>query len=442
MLNAAHTHFTVQLDGQIYYQEKTNNPLAGVPVARLMKGDAPLSPVLKVLDSAPSADKAEDKTDKDAALAHLQGYLAAYMADKIAVLIALSVPETFDFMGFDITEDEKAALRGITTAVYNNMGIVDRAAIQADIDKLTPESRRFLRTTKIRLGPVLAFQPDLNKPAAVRLRAVLYALYHGLDFPVSIPSDGSVSVVLDAAQRENKAFYKAIAYPVYGNRAIRVDMLDRVINAVYDGAKDGKFQAQHKMAEWLGCSINDLYATLEALGHKKIFDPAAAPEVKADKDATPPKAEDKIDAKADVKPQATPAPLEGVAAQTIVETVSAAPKPPENAADAASANTQAEAGATIAPITTAQSPAVKPELATFALKKGKLSGGAPVAKNRSYNKTATPARNKQGQSPSKFKKKGKRNKAEQRPKKNMQFDAKTRPEDSPFAVLAALKDNE
>ena len=51
-------------------------------------------------------------------------------------------------------------------------------------------------------------------------------------------------------------------------------MLDRVICAVYDAAKEGKFQAPHQMAEWLGSNITDLYAVLEAMGHTKIYDPA------------------------------------------------------------------------------------------------------------------------------------------------------------------------
>ena len=50
-------------------------------------------------------------------------------------------------------------------------------------------------------------------------------------------------------------------------------MLDRVINAVYDGAQGGKFQAQHSMAEWMGCPIADLYGVLEAMGHKRIETP-------------------------------------------------------------------------------------------------------------------------------------------------------------------------
>src|SRR5690606_14147693 len=94
------------------------------------------------------------------------------------------------------------------------------------------------------------------------------------ELPAETPKDGMVSFSV-ADKTVDADYYRSIGYPVYGPRSIRVDMLDRVVCAVYDSAKDGKFQAQHKMAEWLGCNILDLYAVLEAMGHKIIHDPAA-----------------------------------------------------------------------------------------------------------------------------------------------------------------------
>jgi ATP-dependent RNA helicase SUPV3L1/SUV3 len=117
----------------------------------------------------------------------------------------------------------------------------------------------------------LVFLPALNKPAGVKLRGLLYALWNDKPLPPPLPRDGVVSQKVD--ESANRDFYRAIGYPVYGPRAIRIDMLDRVISAVYDNAKDGKFQAQHKMAEWLGCQIDDLYGVLTAMGHRKIEAP-------------------------------------------------------------------------------------------------------------------------------------------------------------------------
>ena len=74
--------------------------------------------------------------------------------------------------------------------------------------------------------------------------------------PAEVPADGIVSFSIKDKDVDAD-YYRAIGYPVYGPRAMRVDMLDRVVCAVYDGAKDGKFMAQHQMAEWLGSNIED-----------------------------------------------------------------------------------------------------------------------------------------------------------------------------------------
>jgi ATP-dependent RNA helicase SUPV3L1/SUV3 len=266
--------------------------------------------------------------------------------------------------------------------VYEAMGIVPREELESLIAGLDQETRRTLRGKKIRLGPVLVFQPDLNKPAAVRLRAVLWSLFNDKKLPADVPKDGVVSFKIDP--QADRAFQQAVGYPVYGPRAIRIDMLDRVINAVYEGAQSGKFQAKHEMAEWLGCNIEDLYAVLSAMGHKKIYDPA-------------------LNESAEEKPVE-----EKVVEEKPAEEVAAAPKVQ-----------------------------VKPELATFLLKKGKAFEKPPRE-----NKEDRPPREsfKQGRAGKKPARDGKRGeKRGERPERIISAAAKVNPEDSPFAILQQLK---
>ena len=132
--------------------------------------------------------------------------------------------------------------------------------------------------------------------------------------PVKLPADGIVSAKIED-ENPNEDYYRAIGYPLYGGRAVRIDMLDRVISCVYDHATGGKFQARHEMAEWLGCSIADLYKVLEAMGHVKAHDPADeikdegdAPEIERAEEKTvedkPAAGEEKAaEKKLDVKPE-------------------------------------------------------------------------------------------------------------------------------------------
>jgi hypothetical protein len=224
-------------------------------------------------------------------------------------------------------------------------------------------------------------------------------------------------------------------------------MLDRVISAVYDAAEQGKFKAQHKMAEWLGCPIDDLYAVLEAMGHKKVYDPAdekkeeeaatsgetgdasgvsGAPEIAGDVQAEMAEGLAKQDEKAEE------APAENTNALEDTPVVSVAP---------AAADVKAEGEAPAKP-----EEQKKPELATFRLKKGK-------ANTKPYSGAAKPFQKKpqvgQGSKPQdgekKDRSKGKRErrgnpKGKEYKKQTMTAEAKAK-DDSPFAILEQLKKN-
>ena len=353
---------TVQDNGQLFYQADATNPTPGVPVAKLVKGDHVLTPALEML---PAAVLTEEQA-VEALKLHMDTVLAP-------------------LAGMRDLSDVPAPVATICEAVYEGAGIADRAAVVDAIGELDTEMRAAVRGKGVRLGPILLFCPDLNKPAAIRLRAVLYAVYHGMELPAPVVPDGMVSQAVEADE-VLKGFYRAISYPVYGPRAIRIDMLDRVVNLVYELADKGQFQAQHQMAEWLGCGIADLYAVLEALGHKKVHDPLSSD----DCSATSP---------ADVVVEET------IEAEAVEEKAEETPEEPK--------------------------PDVKPELATFRLKKGKAyqSGGG-----------AKPARKKRDD-----RKQGKKKPAGKKPRKDtgprvITAEAAPAPEEnSPWAALQQLK---
>lgn len=269
LLAAEPKQFQLKDDGQICFQADPTNPLPGVPVARLIKGAGYLQPTIEWLGGDGFAD-----IEVSAASEKISTWFALHVAKVLEPLVKLTAE----------MEALPEAVRHICQAVHDGLGIVPRQDILDDIEKLDAETRKTLRTRHVRLGPVLVFIPDLNKPAAVRLKALLWSLYHDQALPAPVPKDGAVSVVIEP-MGANPAFYQAMGYPLYANRIIRIDMLDRVINAVYENVKDNQFQAKHQMAEWLGCSIPDLYIVLEAMGHKKVSDPADAKVDSASADA-------------------------------------------------------------------------------------------------------------------------------------------------------------
>lgn len=388
ILNAKASQFSFSPNGEILWQEKINNPVPGVPVAIISKGKRALKPEIEVLQ-----DALPEGNDVAAVKGHLQLWLNTQINDVLAPLAALEIPE-------GVAEKDDAVSK-IAAKMYDGMGIVRREDIEDIIANLDTDMRAELRAKNIRLGPVLIFMPALKKPAAVRLKALLWALHHDVTLPVSVPADGIVSVRIED-ENPNLDFYRAIGYPLYGGRAVRIDMLDRVISCVYDHAEKGKFQARHEMAEWLGSSIEDLYKVLEDMGHTKIYDPADHLEDEAD-DAQPDEAAEK-------------------------QVVEVDPKEDEKTDDAK----QAEDKETPKP----QEEVQKPELATFRLKKGKAfkkqnSGKGGFKKKEPFDK------NKSNQ---KKKRDGKKDKKpKQQGPRVISAEAKKSEEDSPFAILQQLK---
>jgi ATP-dependent RNA helicase SUPV3L1/SUV3 len=345
MLEAQDKQFQLKDDGEIFFQPDASNPLPGKKIGKIKKGAGLLKPAVEIEES----DLLEGK-DKEAVLQKLQEWMKNYISANLETLVALEKEEGIE-----------GTARGIAFQLYEAMGILPRAQLEDLIKDLDDAGRAALRARKVRLGPVLVFLPTLNKPAAVRLRALLWNLWNDKALPAEVPPNGMTSFPI--AGREIDAHYlRAIGYPVYGNRAIRVDMLDRLICEVYDSAKDGQFRAKHKMAEWLGCPIPDLYLVLEAMGHTKIEEKEKKPE-----EAAPAETSEAAPAAEAAAPAEAPA-VETPATETPATETSVAETP---AAEAAPAAPEA---------------AAKPELALFRLRRGKAYGAARPARPAKFHK--------------------------------------------------------
>ena len=374
ILHSLDSQFKLDKNGQITWQRDLTNPMPGEVVAEITKGDALLSPSCAIV-------KAESIKDEnpEAVKEFVQTWLGNHIKTVLEPLFRLKAEDV-----------PNGAAQEICDTLYNNLGVIERGEIETLIARMNEDERNILRTKKIRFGPLLVYLPELNKPAMVNLRGLLLTLWQDKDLPAVLPAEGIVSFSVEG-QEVDKNYYRSIGYPVYGPRSVRVDMLDRVICTVYDSAENGKFQAQHKMAEWLGSNIIDLYAVLEAMGHKKIHDPADdVQEEKSDEAVI----NDEI--KLEVE-------------NTEVQTESVKTEP-------------------------AKVETPKPELATFALKKGKAI--SQPSHQKADRKFSSKKPNKKS-----FKKK-----PNDKPKKPQQriytAEAKTNPDDNPFAVLQQLKTKE
>lgn len=379
LLNAQPTQFKLSNDGQILFQAELNNPLPGLPVAKIMKGTAPYKP-----DVILFTGELLENQDAKQILEHLKTWLDTHIKTVLKSLTDL-----------EQTESLPAQARGIAFQMFENWGVVSRTAVDNLLKDLPAEARPALRNIGIRLGPLFLFLPLMGKPAAVKLKAQLYNIWHGKALPAVTPKDGSVSMVADITVND-EAFYQAIGYPVFAGRATRIDMLDRVVSAVYDGAKDNRFQAQHSWAEWFGCGVEDLYRILEALGHKK--EELKAEEVKTEAVTS-----------ADVIPAPT---AEGVQESSGDPALPQAAPPPQ--------------------------PAAKPALAWFQLRRGLAHKEKKQFTPRHFTAKRDDKKKDSDKEKPKFKKKFDK-KPERKKDEERTYKAEAKQADSPFAILKQLQ---
>jgi ATP-dependent RNA helicase SUPV3L1/SUV3 len=184
-----------------------------------------------------------------------------------------------------------------------------------------------LRKYGVRFGAFHIYLPQLLKPAPRTLALQLYALKHegsesaGLEAAQQLASSGRTSIAADNAIA--RGLYRVVGYRLCGNRAVRVDILERLADQIRPalawregapgpkppGAIDGfGFTVSVGMTSLAGCSGEDFASILRSLGYRMEKRP---------KPPEPPPA-------ASAGAEAAPGAIEPVAAETVADAPSAA----------------------------------------------------------------------------------------------------------------------
>ncbi|MFD2184446.1 helicase-related protein [Rhodoplanes azumiensis] len=403
----------------------------GEPVAKLLAGDNILRPRVKIL---------ADEHLSGAALEHVQTRLDLWTRTHVERILA-------PLFVLGAAEDVTGIARGIAFQLVEALGVLERFKIAEELKGLDQAQRATLRKHGVRFGAYHVYVPALLKPAPRALAAELWALKHGdvdtsgLDDLQRLAASGRTSFAVDKAVP--RTLYRTIGYRVCGERAVRVDILERLAdlirpalawrpNAPGDkpaGAFDGTgFVVTQAMTSLTGSSGEDLASILKALGYRverRPKPPEAPAEAKVE--ATAPTAEtvatenttenttetpaepaaddapagdaaadesvavvDTVVADAPVAPDAEPVRTEPVTADSVAEAeaVSLAPEPDAVAAASEAEASDAEAPAAetseIVPEASAESTAAGEQPATEGAADARTEAGAEPA-------AATPA---------------------------------------------------
>ncbi|MGR3603638.1 disulfide oxidoreductase, partial [Sulfitobacter sp.] len=237
-------------DTEIDFTEQGGLMWGSAAVGKLVAGSDPLKPGIEVFVDDVAGPEVSQKVQR-----RLQHFIDRKIALLFEPLLALSKDETLTGLA-----------RGFAFRLVENFGILQRADVAEDVKSLDQDARGALRKHGVRFGQFTIFMPLVLKPAPTRLRLVLWSLSQNLsEFPES-PPPGLVTIPVDAGAPHGAATMSG--YRNAGNRAIRIDMLERLADMLRSEDSRGGFEANADMLSITGMTLEQFAALMEGLGYK------------------------------------------------------------------------------------------------------------------------------------------------------------------------------
>ena len=236
-------------DPEFDFTEQGGLMWGSAAVGKLVSGNDPMKPTVTVF--------VDDEAGPDVA-AKVQRRLQHFVDRKIAAafepLLALKNDETLT-----------GAAKGFAYRLAENFGVLPRGEVSDEVKALDQDARGALRKHGVRFGQFTIFMPLLLKPAPTRLRLVLWSLSKGLsEFPEA-PPPGLVTV--PAVKDATPGYYAMAGYRAAGERAIRIDMLERLADMLRDKDSRNGFEADPDMLSITGMTLEQFADLMGGLGY-------------------------------------------------------------------------------------------------------------------------------------------------------------------------------
>ena len=261
--NAPDEQFVLTSDGTIRW--------TGDAVARLTAADEALHPRIRIISDERLTGPPREKVQ-----ARLDLWLKTHIEKLLGPMFELSK-----------AEDVTGIARGIAYQLVEALGVLERQKIANELKDLDQPSRATLRKYGVRFGAYHIYFPGLLKPAARALAALLWALKQdnvdlsALSGAQHLAGSGRTSFPVD--KQLPRDAYRILGYKQAGERAVRVDILERLADLIRPalgwrenspgekpaGAFDGRgFIVTQAMTSLTGSAGEDFASVLRALGYR------------------------------------------------------------------------------------------------------------------------------------------------------------------------------
>ncbi len=281
LAEAPDPQFVLAADGTVRW--------TGAAVGKLIAGEEALRPRVRVI-----ADEHLSGAPREAVEARLETFVKSHITKLLGSLFELSA-----------AADISGIARGVAFQLVEALGVLERTRVADEVKGLQQPERANLRKYGVRFGAYHIYLPLLLKPAPRALAVQLWALSHdgpqsnGLDDLLHLAGSGRTSI--PANKEIDAALYRTAGYRVCGERAVRVDILERLADLIRPalawregvaGQKPpgaiagGGFIVVNTMTSLTGASGEDFASILRSLGYRmekrpKPPEPAPAAEAPA-----------------------------------------------------------------------------------------------------------------------------------------------------------------
>jgi ATP-dependent RNA helicase SUPV3L1/SUV3 len=154
-----------------------------------------------------------------------------------------------------------ASGRGLVYQLEQGLGTVRTQVARDQLESLSPDDHRSFAKLGVKLGASVVYVSALLKPAAILKRAALCSAFAHGRARLALPRPGAVSMARN--HDVDPILYDAIGYPVFGPRAIRADVAERVHLQIT--GVDAKATPRAHLASWIGCRVSQLAPILAAM---------------------------------------------------------------------------------------------------------------------------------------------------------------------------------
>jgi ATP-dependent RNA helicase SUPV3L1/SUV3 len=263
LAEAPDPQFALAADGTIRW--------TGAAVGKLIAGEEALRPRVGII-----ADEHLSGAPREAVAARLDQWLKAHIEKLLGPLFALSA-----------AADVSGIARGVAFQLVEALGVLERHRVADEVKGLQQPERATLRKYGVRFGAYHIYLPLLLKPAPRALAAQLWALAHdgpqtkGLDDLLHLAAGGRTSFPVN--RDIEPVLYRTAGYRVCGERAVRVDILERLADLIRpalawrEGSTlpkppgafpGGGFTVVNSMTSLTGAAGEDFASILRSLGYR------------------------------------------------------------------------------------------------------------------------------------------------------------------------------